>query len=301
MGKEGIGTFLAFLTAIISGFSIFANKWFIVDLDPTVFTAVRAIIIGLVFLVLSLFFHSWKSKENHKINWSYLLIIGIIGGGLAFLLFFSGLKVTTGGRAAFLHKTLPFFVLILAYVFLKEKISKKQLWALALMLVGVGAITFATIPISVFWKAPSTGDALVLLATFLWAVENVVAKKAMLKGGHNLVVSFARMFFGGLFLFGVVLFAEKFNEILDLTMSQWFNILISTALLFGYVLTYYWSIRKISVVKASTILLLAPVITLLLGVVFYGEPAPAWQLVGGALILVGAYLAAGVKNEFSRI
>lgn len=297
MNKEGFGTLLAFLTAIISGFSIFANKFFIIDLSPQVFTAVRAIIIGLVFLALSLYFNSWKKKENKKIDWRYLVIIGVTGGGLAFLAFFSGLKLTTGGRAAFLHKTLPFFVLVLAYVFLKEKVSNKQVWALVLMFLGMAAITFTQIPISVLWENPGLGDALVLFATFLWAVENVVAKKAMLKGEHNLVVSFARMFFGGLFLFGVILFAGSFSEIFALTGMQWFYVLASSALLFGYVLTYYWSIKKINVSKASTILLLAPVVTLLLGVVYYGEPAPLMQLVGSAAILVGAYLVVGTKSE----
>ncbi|MFH1802251.1 MAG: DMT family transporter [archaeon] len=301
MKKEGIGTLLAFLTAIISGFSIFANKFFIVGLDPLVFTAVRAIIIGFVFLVLSLVFNSWGKKENKKINWAYLLIIGIIGGGLAFFLFFSGLKITTGGRAAFLHKTLPFFVLILAYAFLREKIAKKQVWALVLMLIGVGAISFATISPSAFWTDPQMGDLLVLAATFLWAIENVVAKKAMLKGEHNFVVSFARMFFGGVFLFGVILLAGRFNTLFELTGIEWLYILASTALLFGFVLTYYWSMKHVSVSKASTILLLAPVITLFLGVVYYAEPVPALQLVGSALILVGAYLVAGVKSEFLRV
>ncbi|MFH1289999.1 MAG: DMT family transporter [Nanoarchaeota archaeon] len=301
MNKEAIGTLLAFGTAIISGFAIFANKFFIIGLDPTVFTALRAIIIGLVFLVLSLVFNSWGKKESKKIHWGYLLLIGFIGGGLAFLLFFSGLKITTGGRAAFLHKTLPLYVLVLAFVFLKEKITKKQVWAMLLMLVGIAVMTSFSIAPSEFWLNPQMGDALVLAATVLWAVENVLARKAMIKGEHNFVVSFARMFFGAVFLFGVALLSGKIGLIVTLTGMQWFYIILSTIILFGYILTYYWSIRYINVSKAATTLLLSPVITLVLGWVFLGEPMPALQLAGSALILVGAYLIATVKSEFSRV
>jgi len=145
---------------------------------------------------------------------------------------------------------------------------------------------------------PAIGDWLVIAATFLWAVENVAAKKAMINGEHNFVVSFARMFFGGVLLFGVVLLTGKFNSILALTGMQWLYVLGSTALLFAYVLTFYWSIRYINVSKATTILLVAPAITLFLGVVFLGEPTPALQLIGSALILIGAYFVATVRSEF---
>lgn len=297
MSKEGVGTFLAIITAIISGFSIFANKFFIIGLDPTLFTALRAMIIGLVFLILSLSFNSFKTKENKKLRWTYLLVIGIIGGGLAFLMFFSGLKLTTASRAGFYHKTLPLYVLVFAFFFLKEKITKKQLIALGLMFVGTVIMILTTISPSQLWLNPQTGDLLVIGATILWAVENTIAKKAMIKGEHNFVVSFARMFFGAVFLFGVALATGKIGLILQLTSVQWFYILLSTTILFLYVLTYYASVKRINVSKASAILMLAPVITLILGITFLGEPAPVWQLIGSAIILIGGYLIAGVKSE----
>jgi drug/metabolite transporter (DMT)-like permease len=298
--REAIGTFLALVTAVISGFSIFANKWFVVDLEPAVFTAVRAVIVGLVFLILSFAFGSWKRKERSSLNWGALFVIGIIGGGIAFLLFFSGLKLTTVGRAAFLNKTLPIYVTLFAFIFLKEKISKKQIGALVLMIAGTIVLVSATISPRILWLNPELGDVLIVAAAVLWAIESVIAKKIMRDGEHNFVVSFARMFFGAVFLFGFLFVVGKLDELAVLTARQWFNILISTALLFGYVLTFYWSIRYINVSKAATILLLAPIITLILGVVFFGEPLPALQIVGSVLILVGAYFVVGTKSEFVR-
>jgi drug/metabolite transporter (DMT)-like permease len=299
--REALGTLLAFITALISGFAIFANKIFVTGLDPLVFTAVRAIIIGLIFFALSSFQFRLDFRQFKKVRWKYLLAIGLIGGSLAFLLFFTGLKLTTSGRAAFLHKTLPLYITLLAVYFLKEKVGKKQLVALILMMLGTFIIFSAKINPSEFWMNPSLGDALVVGATMLWAVENVIARKVLRKRESNLIVSFGRMFFGGLILFGVMLLAGKWELLFTLTSVQITNILISTAILFGYVLFYYWSIKHINVSKAATVLLLSPVITLMLGSTFLGEPVPPLQIIGSAAILIGAYLIVGVRSEFERI
>lgn len=296
--KELFGTILALLTAVISGFAIPVNKIFVVDLDPTVFTAVRAIIIGIIFLLLS-FATRGFSKENLKANWKYLLFIAVIGGAFAFLLFFTGLKFTTGGRAAFLHKTLPLYVAIFAFILLRERIPKKQIYALIIMLIGTVVLFSAQINPAELWTNPQWGDMLIIGATILWALENVIARKAMINGERNFVVSFARMFFGGIILFGVVLLLGKFDLLFSLSIQQWNNIFVSTAILFGYVLFWYWSIRYINVSKASTLLLLAPVVSLVLGVWWLDEPIPAVQLLGSALILIGAYFVVGIKSRFA--
>ena len=299
--KETFGTILAFIAAIISGFSIFANKIFIVTLNPLIFTATRAILLGGIFFLLSLYKSKWSFKGFKKVSWKYLIAIGVIGGGFAFLLFFSGLKITTSGRAAFLQKTLPFYVTLLAFFFLKEKIGKKQITALLLMFMGTIIISSAGITPAELWSYPEFGDAFIISATILWAIENIISRKAMILGENNFVVSFGRMFFGALILFGMILLANKFELLFYLTQTEWMYILISSVILFAYVLTYYWSMKYVNVSKTSTILLFSPVITLILGVYFLNEPAPIFQVAGSAIILFGACLISNIKSKFSGI
>jgi drug/metabolite transporter (DMT)-like permease len=301
MNKEYAGTILAILAALISGFAIYANKIFVVDLDPTIFTAVRAMIIGLLFFVIASYQNKFDFSKFKTVSWKYLLIIGIVGGGLAFLLFFSGLELTTSGRAAFLHKTLPLYVALLAFIFLKEKISRKQSTALLLMFLGTVMLYVATIPSGALWADPQLGDLLVIAATVFWAVEIIVARKAMIDGQTNFIVSFGRMFFGALFLFGAVLVLGKIDLLFTLQPNQIFNLFASTAILFGYVLTFYWSIRYINASKAAAILLMAPVITLILGTYFLGEPFQALQIFASIIILLGAFYVTKVKSEVQGI
>ncbi|MFN6992443.1 MAG: DMT family transporter [Fervidobacterium sp.] len=297
MKKETLGTILALCTAIISGIAIPANKLFIVKLDPLLFTAIRSIIIGLIFLLISLVKSNFKIKNFKKSSWLNLLAIAIVGGALAFYLYFSGVKLTTAGRAAFLHKTLPLYVAVLAFIFLKEKIDRKLAIAIALMFVGTIVLYFGQIKPAELWQNPSLGDMLVIIATFLWGVENIIARKVLREGESNFVVSFARMFFGGLILFGVLLLLGKSNLLLSLTIEQIRNIGISTLILFGYVFTWYWAIKLINVSKAATFLLISPVISFVLGVVFMNEAFSNLQIVGSVLILIGSYFAIQTKSE----
>ena len=100
MKNETKGIVLAILAAMVSGIAIPANKLFIVNLDPTVFTAIRAVIIGVIFLALSLYQSKTSHKKFKEVPWKYLLSIAIIGGAFAFILYFNGLSLTTAGRAA---------------------------------------------------------------------------------------------------------------------------------------------------------------------------------------------------------
>ena len=290
--NEFLGTFLIILTAIISGASIVINKFFVVSVDPLLLTSLRAFFIGIIFFFISLYFSRKNKTSFNKVSWKWLLTIGIVGGSFAFWLFFTGLKVTTAGRAAFIHKTLPIYACILAFIFLKEKIGKKLLIALGIMLIGLVLMEFSNIS-----SAMRTGDMLILVATILWAVESTIAKKAMLNKESNWVVVFSRMFFGAIILFALMFILGRYNLITSLTSQQLVYILVSGGLLFLYVLTYYLGLKHINLSKASTILLLSPVISLVLGMIWLNEKVLMLQLIGSLLILIGAFVVARVKSE----
>ncbi len=289
--REVKGTLLVFLTALISGFAIVANKFFVVSIDPLILTALRALFIGILFLFISLYFNRGKKTFN-KVSWKWLVSIGIIGGGFAFWLFFSGLKLTMAGRAAFIHKTLPIYALILGFFFLKEKITKKQLIAMGVMFAGLVLMQLQNMSYDI-----RIGDFLVLGATILWAVENTIAKKVMINKESNWVVSFARMFYGSLVLFAIIIILGKTNLLFSLNSEQVLYILVSGVLLFFYVFTYYWGLKYINLSKATTILLIAPVISLILGMLWLGEQVFMLQLIGSLLILIGAFIIARIKSE----
>ena len=292
VSNEMKGTVLVILTAIISGVSIVVNRFFVVSVNPVAFTTMRALFIGLIFFFVSLYKSKFKKRDFKKASWKHLIAIGVIGGGIAFLLFFTGLKSTTSGRAAFLHKTLPLFSTFLAFVFLKERVTKRLFAAMVLMLLGIFVMESGSIGYEM-----KAGDLLVLTATVLWAVENTIAKNVMLHNETNWVVTFSRMFFGSLVLLSMMFMLGKTHLLMSLTHQQLIYIGVSTLFLAGYVLTWYWGLRFINLSKASTILLMSPVISLTLGYYWLGESLVFFQMIGSLFILIGAYLVVQIKSE----
>lgn len=290
--REIKGTLLVLLTALISGIAIVVNRLFVVKIDPLIFTATRALFIGIIFFLISFYISKSRREKFNKTSWKYLISIGIIGGSIAFWLFFTGLKMTMAGRAAFLHKTLPIYAVILAFIFLKEKITKKQLIAMLVMLFGLLLMELTKISSQI-----KIGDILVLSATVLWAIENTISKKVMLNKESNWVVTFSRMFFGSLILFAIIFLTKKTDLLFSLTSQQILYIAISGSILFLYVLTWYWGLKYINLSKASTILLLAPVISLILGIIWLGEKVFVLQIIGSVLILAGAFVITRIKSE----
>ncbi|MBR9689615.1 MAG: DMT family transporter [Candidatus Altiarchaeota archaeon] len=288
MDKEKFGTMLVLLTAIGSGMAIIVNRFFVLKVDPIIFTAIRAVLIGFVFLIIS----RRVPDKGKPVSTSKLVFLGLTGGGLAFWLFFVGLKATTGGRAAFIHKTLPIWAAIMAYFFLKEKITEIQIKSIGLAIVGLAIMQYDKISMSVRW-----GDMLVLVATLVWALESTLAKKFMSLGETNWRISFGRMFFGSLFLFGVAALQGKLSLILELQPIQWIYILVSTLMLMWYVLTWYWGLKYISLTKATGLLLFSPIVSLVLGMVFLSEQILPMQIIGSTLILVGLYYLSKTKSE----
>ena len=129
---------LVFGTAIISGCSVFFNSFATkVITNPSVLTTAKNILVA---LVLSLFiltpFVFKKLKLLQRNDWLKLVLIGLIGGSIPFLMFFKGLSLTSAVNAGFIHKTLFIWVTLLAIPFLKEKLSKVQWFALAVLLLG---------------------------------------------------------------------------------------------------------------------------------------------------------------------
>jgi len=275
------GYFLVFLTAIISGFSIFINKYGVgLFINPYLFTFLKNFFVSVFLLSFFFLFKDWKKlKFLTKRDWVFLVLIGLIGGSIPFLLFFKGLSLTSAAKGSFLHKTMFIYCSILATLFLKEKIDKKFLFA-ALILLFANAILLKKIP-SEFNK----GDLLVFLATIFWAIENTISKY-LLKNLEGREVALARMFFGSIFILIYLTFTNQISPISTLNLKQIAWVLITGILLFGYVITWYSGLKHIPLHQATAILLLGSPITTFLNLIS-GAKISQIEMISGSLIIFG--------------
>ncbi len=278
------GLLLVLMTALISGVSIFINRFGVKGIDSTVFVFMKNLIVSIFIFGLILGITQLKSlKELSKKQWGSLIVVGLVGGSIPFVLFFKGLQMSNGPIGSLIHKTMFIFVAILAVLFLKEKLSKKILIPAVLLLVGNFLMLYkGTLELSF-------GAGMILVATLFWSVENVISKK-LLATIDAKILAFGRLFFGSIFISIYMAFTGKFALMSSVSVSQIAWILITAAFLAGYVLTWYSGLKHVKATTATSILLLGSPITTLLGYTFSGTAVSVVQFLGMVSIFAGVGL-----------
>jgi len=290
------GVVWAFAAAFISGFAVFFNK-FAVGFwqSSSVYITAKNLIVA-VFLTsaLLLFRKRHELKKLAKKQWAQLILIGLIGGSIPFLLFFKGLTLIASVNAAFIHKTLFVWVALLAVTYLKEKISFLQFVAMGILFFGV----FLFLSPGEF--RIGYGELLIFSATLLWAVENIVAKK-VLKNISALMVGWGRMFFGSLFLLGFLVATGDVVELFSSSTVGFGWLILASIILFGYVVTWYSALKYAPAIVVSSILVLAAPITAILNSIFITGQFRAGLILPISLMVLGVLVISKIYERFVHV
>ena len=277
------GLILAVATAVISGVSIFVNGFAVKQLpDPAVFTTLKNGLAGALLIAIAVAtVRPAQLRTIDRRSWGWLILIGIVGGSVPFVLFFTGLAQASAPSAAFIHKTLFIWVALLAVPFLGERLGLAQLGALAVLLVGQ---LLVLTPAGVAW---GTGETLIAIATLLWAVEAIIAKR-VLRTVPSAVVAAGRLGIGLVVLAGYLVASDKLGGIAALTTQQWGWVGLTAVLLTGYVATWFAALQRAPASLVTAVLVVGAPVTATLQLLQTGGLPAAPVLAGQGLILAAA-------------
>ncbi|MEK9180983.1 MAG: DUF6390 family protein, partial [Patescibacteria group bacterium] len=155
----------------------------------------------------------------------------------------------------------------------------------------------------------SRGELLVLMATILWAIENIIAK-IVLKDVSASIVAGARMFFGSIVLAAILFWrGGNLGELADFSATQWGWLALTSALLFGYVLTWYGALKHAPATYVAALLVPATLVTNVLSAIFVthaisGQQFASMLLFGAGtaiLILFGRDIASAVAPDDTSV
>ena len=293
MTTRATGVAIAFVTAVVSGISVYVNSKGVSHFeDATVYTTAKNGIAGLLLVALALpllMARPTGERERHarpetRREWLGLVAIACIGGSVPFVLFFEGLSRATATQAAFTHKMLVVWVAILAVSILKERLGWPHIAAIVLVVAGqawmltggIGAVTVGS------------GEAMIFAATLLWAVEVILAK-VLLGTLETRTLAAARMGLGTLVLLGWLAVTGRLGDLLGLGSEQWVWAIATGFLLTAYVGTWYAALARAQAVDVTAVLVFGAVVTAVIARVADGT---SFDPVGVALITVGAVLVA---------
>jgi drug/metabolite transporter (DMT)-like permease len=288
--NSGVGLLLVLATAGISGISTFVNGYAVAGTNSDAFVTVRNVVVALLLVPAVLLTVRGADLRLRSQDWGRLLIIGLIGGAIPFLLFFRGLQLATadGGAtsASFLYRTLFLWATTFAILYLGERFRLRIAVAAALLLAGNLLLLALT---STVW---TDGTIYVMAATLLWAGEYTLSKRT-LRDLPTGVVALGRMGFGAIFLMGYLALTGGLLGASRFSPAQWEWVAISAVLLAGFVATWYAGLRRLDLSTASAVLVLGYPVTVILSVLVKGTPTPWTAAVGAVLVAAGVLVASG--------
>lgn len=217
-------------------------------------------------------------------TWKIMLPLGLLLA-LGWALLFYSMKLIAIANAVLLNYTAPIFVALLAPLFLKEKLEKSTLLALAVSMAGIVVISYQhNLQIS---NLSSLGVILGLLAGLAYAGYIIASKRALFSFSSQ-VVAFYSYLVASVFLFPFVI-GTNFSA--DLT--SWILLLILGVFNTGFAVTLYLKgLGMVKAQKAVVLTYLEPTSAVVFGFLFLVQQPTPLMLVGGFLILIAGYIVA---------
>lgn len=292
-----LGIALAFAAAGISGVAVWLNAYGVRQVpDAAVYTTLKngvaaAVLIGLLMLRGG----ASEVVRVRRRQWLTLGIVGLVGGGIPFLLFFTGLAHATAPGAAFIQKTLFVWVALLAVPLLGERLGWVQVAAIAVLLAGQVLLT----PPKLEGASWTSAETMIAAATLLWAVEVVIVKR-FLSGLSASLLGAARLGIGCLFLVGWLAISGALPALLATSAQGWLFALLTGAVLAAYVGTWFGALRRAPAGLVASILVVGAVITTVLQALTNGVPVTANSLLGVAVLVMAAAVLSAVSLRRTR-
>lgn len=224
--------------------------------------------------------------KRPQVPWRLLVGTGFfLGFGMFGLLFIAMRNDITPGVASIVAQTQAFFTILLAMLFLRERLRLFQMTGLLLCLAGL-VMLFVHVDGSVTTR----GLLLTLTGGFCWAVANLIAKKA----GRVDMLGF--MVWSSVFAVPPLLVTAFWLEgpdriasaLMHASWPAWGTAVWQGVAntLFGYG-AWNWLLARHPAATVAPLSLLVPVIAMLSSAIVLGEALPAWKLEAAALLLAG--------------
>jgi drug/metabolite transporter (DMT)-like permease len=220
-----------------------------------------------------------------------IVYLGVAGTMVADLLYVLSLTKIPVINAVLLGHMQPIFIVLIGFFFLKEdRLTQFDYLGILLMVVAGLLVTTKTPANLAALRLGSSGDLLVLVATFAWATTAVVMRK-YLRGLNAGVLVFYR------FLIGAVAFGIYIAATGALAVTSVHQVLVGVVVGVGSVL-YYEGLKRIKAAQVSALELSTPFFAAALAYFLLSESFTAMQVVGIVLLVPGIHFLSRKEEAY---
>jgi drug/metabolite transporter (DMT)-like permease len=276
------------LTAFIWAAVFHLGKYALTGMSPLSLAAWRFIIAGIALSAWLYWQRSWQ-WDAIKRNLKPMLIMGAIGiFGFNIALFF-GLARTSPINGGLIMAFYPAITAVLSTALNREHIAARQWLGFALSLSGVMAIVSGGSLSNLLAMHFASGDLLVLLGCFCWAIYSVIPAR-FVRDIPTPLLTTSTILIGAVLLTSAA--AVSSQDLLTLPAPGIVLSVLCISLL-GTVMAYLWWNRGLQRIGASRVAIFinaVPVFTALIGVAL-GQPMSVVQVVGAVLVIAGVLIS----------
>jgi drug/metabolite transporter (DMT)-like permease len=257
-------------------------KLALVYTPPLLFAAMRCVLGG---LILAMFIWKTRDQIRWRKNWKIYLYTGILNIALFYGLQTVGLQLVPSGLFSVIVYFQPILVGIFAWLWLGESMTLIKVVGLILGFIGVISVSVEGFSgqVSIF------GVVLGLLSALSWALGTIYVKKNANQVDLLWMVALQCLIGGSLL------------SILGFSTEKWTSITWNSTYLFGLAfgsilgiavswILYMTVVKMADASVVATFTFLVPMIAVIIGTIFLGEPFTIYLLVGIVLIVASIYL-----------
>lgn len=278
---------VAILTSAVWGTTFVSSKLLLEEgMTPAEIMFLRfamAYVCMIPFIKGKLFCDNWRDE-------ALMMLLGISGGSLYFLLENSALLYTQALNVAIIIAATPLLTTLAVHLIShQEKVSKRLYGYSLLSLSGVALVVFNG---EFILKLNPLGDILTLGAALMWVIYSIVVVK-MEKRYDSLMIT-RKVFFYGVLTLLPYFAIEPFGVTIEMLTRP---IVIGNLLFLGLLasLICYWTwnvvIIKLGAVRSTNYLYINPIVAMITSYFVLNEHITSLAIIGTALILTGMYLA----------
>ena len=278
---------LAILTSAIWGTTFISSKLLLQEgLSPAAIMILRFVLAYV--LMLPFVRGKWfcKSLKDELL----MVLLGISGGSLYFLLENTALVYTQASNVAIIIAATPLLTMLTVNMLDRGKGASKRLYGYSLM--SLAGVALVILNGNFVLKLNPIGDLLTFGAVVTWVIYSIIIAKVQDRYSSWMITR-------KIFFYGVVTLLPYFLiEPWDVTwemMSRpmvWGNIAYLGVLAsLGCYMTWNIVIKRLGAVDATNYLYINPIVAMITANLLLGERITPLAIAGTALILVGVYLA----------
>jgi drug/metabolite transporter (DMT)-like permease len=279
-----------FLLAAIWGASFLFTRIAVVEFGPVPTAALR-VTIAAAFLVPILLWRGLGPQLRQ--NWKAVLFVGVLNSGIPFACFSFALLSITTGLSSILNATVPLFGAVVAWLWLKDRLSATRVLGLAIGFAGVVMLAWDKASFKPDASGVASGWAVLacLLATLCYGIAASYTKRFL--GGLPALVTATGSQVGA--TLGLALPALWLWPAQAPGAKSWAALLAVGVLCTGvaYIL-YFRLIERAGPARALAVTFLLPVFAIFYGMLFLGEQVTSWMLICGVVIVCGTMLSTGL-------